>query len=170
MDEAMKTTIREHWQHVQKASGQPFEFAFFDRTDFTYDTEPACRAVVTARSVEPTAALGFLGRVHEAFYRENLDVTATDTLADIAEEFGLDRESFLDRFAAPETRQATQSDFRFAARLGARGFPTLVGHDGDRTVGLSIGYQPLQSLLPTVEAWLREGGPTAETTVPGTPG
>ena len=40
MDEATKASIREHWEHVRDASGQPFDFAFFDRPRFVYDTEP----------------------------------------------------------------------------------------------------------------------------------
>lgn len=156
MDEAMRTAIREHWEHVRQASGQPFDFSFFSRDGFIYDTEPACRAVVTARSLRPPVALDFLARVQAAFYRDNLDVTAPDTLADVAEACGLDRDDFLTHFDAPETLQATRSDFGRAAQLGARGFPTLIGDDGVRRVGLSIGYQPSDSLLPKVEAWVGE--------------
>lgn len=46
MDEAAKIMVREHWDHVREASGQPFDFGFFDRAGFVYDTEPAPRAVV----------------------------------------------------------------------------------------------------------------------------
>jgi putative protein-disulfide isomerase len=44
-----KDYIREAWTRVGAASGQPFDLSFFDREGFVYDTEPACRAVVTAR-------------------------------------------------------------------------------------------------------------------------
>ena len=44
MDESDKSTIRSHWEHVNEASGQPFDYAFFDRDGFVYDTEPAARA------------------------------------------------------------------------------------------------------------------------------
>ena len=53
LDAKGKEYIRGHWQHVHKASGQPFDFTFFDRDDFVYDTEPACRAVVTMRRLKP---------------------------------------------------------------------------------------------------------------------
>ena len=44
-----KDYIRGAWTRVGEASGQPFDFAFFEREGFIYDTEPACRAVVTMR-------------------------------------------------------------------------------------------------------------------------
>jgi len=49
LDEAGKRTIREHWEHVHEATGQPFDFRFFEREGFIYDTEPASRAVVVVR-------------------------------------------------------------------------------------------------------------------------
>ena len=52
MDDEAKGTIRHHWEDVNKATGQPFDFDFFKRDDFTYDTEPACRAVVTVRALK----------------------------------------------------------------------------------------------------------------------
>ena len=44
-----RADIRQHWEHVRDASGQPFDFTFFDRAGFVYDTEPASRAIVVLR-------------------------------------------------------------------------------------------------------------------------
>ena len=40
MTEGSKREICEHWEHVHEASGQPFDWSFFDREGFIYDTEP----------------------------------------------------------------------------------------------------------------------------------
>ncbi len=53
-----KREIREHWEHVHEASNQPFDFHFFEREGFIYDTEPASRAAVTARRRSMSDALG----------------------------------------------------------------------------------------------------------------
>src|SRR5215212_11330318 len=89
MHEKAKRTTREHWEHVREASGQPFDFAFFDREGFVYDTEPASRAVVVAR--RSAWGLAMLRAVHRAFYAQNRDVTRAEVLADVAAEVGLDR-------------------------------------------------------------------------------
>jgi len=156
MADDMKSTIREHWRHVQEASGQPFDFGFFDRGSFVYDTEPACRAVVAARGLDRTRALAFLSAVQAAFYRDGRDVTDPGVLADVAAEEGFTRPEFEDAFGGAEARNQTAGDFDAAARLGATGFPTLLGLDGRSVIALTAGYRPLDAMLPIVESWLAD--------------
>ena len=117
---------REAWTRVGAASGQPFDFSFFDREGFVYDTEPACRAVVTARRLLPRMALPFMGRVAQAFYAENRDMTSLEEIAAVAEEAGFDREEFTTAFLGAEARNETFGDFLAAQELGIQGFPTLI--------------------------------------------
>ena len=159
LDEPSKRTIREHWEHVREASGQPFDFAFFDRTSFVYDTEPASRAVVVARRGGPDAALSGLEAVQRAFYAENRDVTDTKVLADIAAAaLGLDKDEFLTAFASEEAQRETWTDFAVAQRAGIRGFPTLLaGAAAGEPYGIvTQGFQPAERILAIVEHW-REG-------------
>lgn len=86
--------IRDAWTRVSDASGQPFDFTFFERETFTYDTEPACRAVVTMRRTSPGKALAFLAQVSAAFYAANRDTTDIEVLCDIAAEAGTERDAF----------------------------------------------------------------------------
>ncbi|MFP5511553.1 MAG: hypothetical protein ACLGJC_00485 [Alphaproteobacteria bacterium] len=60
MDEAAKQKTRSHWEHVQAASGQPFDFVFFEREDFVYDTDPAARALVVVRRSGMERVLDYL--------------------------------------------------------------------------------------------------------------
>ncbi len=76
-----KDYIRSAWTRVNGATNQPFDFGFFERDGFVYDTEPACRAVVTARRLMPNLALGFMGRIQQAFYAENRDMTCDEEIA-----------------------------------------------------------------------------------------
>ena len=101
------------------ATGQPFDFAFLERDGFVYDTEPACRAVVTVRRLMPKLALAFMGRVQQAFYAENRDMTSPDEIAAVAEEAGLEREAFADAFLAPETHATRPSAISSPPRSSA---------------------------------------------------
>lgn len=121
-----KAYIRDAWTRVGAASGQPFDFSFFDREAFVYDTEPACRAVVTARRLLPRLALPFMGRIAQAFYAENRDMTSAEEIAAVAEEAGFDPQEFADAFLAADTRNETFRDFLAAQELGIQGFPTLI--------------------------------------------
>jgi putative protein-disulfide isomerase len=152
--------IRGAWTHVGAATGQPFDLSFFDRESFTYDTEPACRAVVAARRLKPAMALPFKARLSHAFYAENRDMTSAQEIAEVAEEAGFDRAEFTATFAAPETHNDTFRDFLTAQELGIRGFPTLIaGNNEDGYALLTNGYQPLEALLDPLERWWAAGAP-----------
>jgi putative protein-disulfide isomerase len=163
MSEEDKATIREHWTRVAAMTGQPFDMSFFDRQGFVYDTEPACRAVVTARRLMPRMALPFMARIQQAFYAENRDMTAAKEIALVAEEAGFDRAEFGAAFAGYETRSETVRDFMTAEALGIRGFPTLIaGSEGRGYALLTHGYRPLEDLAEPLERWLAAGAPVTK--------
>jgi len=161
MDAEAKNYIRHHWQEVNKASGQPFDFDFFERDDFTYDTEPACRACVTVRGIKPAATLNYLELLHKSFYANNQDITDTSVLASLAVSLGIDAEHFTKVFQSEEARAATFNDFQVARNLGVTGFPTLVAVDKaadedseNQYAYLTVGYRPFEALEPILEEWV----------------
>lgn len=140
MDAAMKDTLRGHWEHVSKTSGQPFSPALFARDNFVYNTEPACRAILVARSQAPELALSLMRAVQIAFYRDGRDVTRGDVLADIAAETGLQRDLFIAAWNSPEAQDAARADFMSTQRLGVRGFPTLALVENSQFYLIANGY------------------------------
>lgn len=158
MDGKAKADIRSHWEHVHDASGQPFDFGLFDRTDFVYDTEPAARAVVLVRNADEAKTLPFFEAIQVAFYAEGKDVTQPGILADIAVGFGMDRTAFLAAFDDEEAKVQTLTDFQVSQRTGVTGFPTLIAGTGQQH-GWSLitqGYQPPGAVLSTIARWLGE--------------
>ncbi len=162
-----KTYIRNAWQKVAEASGQTFDMAFFDRQDFIYDTEPACRAVVTLRDwdgAKPLSPLTFKARISEAFYGHNRDVTDTDVIVKIAEEAGIVGTTFRARFESADTRSATVRDFLTSQELGVTGFPMLAAGNAERGYALvTNGFRPLDGLVDALETWLANGAQVTRT-------
>lgn len=156
MTEAAKQAVRPHWGHVTEASGQPFDYGFFDRGGFVYDTDPAARAVVLVRRGRPDRALAFLERVQRAFYAENRDVTDPEVLADLAGEFGLERDSFLADHASQAAKEETWRDYATSQRAGVTGFPTLIGGpDAEGAYGVvTRGFAPTDQVLAIIDQWL----------------
>jgi putative protein-disulfide isomerase len=158
-----KDYIRNAWTKVGAATGQVFEMDFFNREGFVYDTEPACRAVVTARRLMPRMALPFMGRIQQAFYAENRDMTEPGMIADVAEEAGFDRADFAEAFDNPQTRNDTFRDFLTAQSLGIQGFPTLIAGSEERGYALlTNGYRRLEDLVGPLERWLDAGAPVTK--------
>ncbi len=156
MNEAAKRTTREHWEHVREASGQRFDFTFFEREGFVYDTEPAAKAVVVLRRSSMDLALDLVKPLHSAFYAHNRDITDEAILAELASGRGLDRDMFLRAFRSEEARQETWQDFAIAQKAGIEGFPSLiagVGEGAEYSI-VTIGYQPAERILPSLDRWL----------------
>lgn len=156
MDKQTTQTIREHWQHVREMSGQSFNFDFFDRQDFTYCTEPACRAVVTARSLKPDSAVPFLELLQRSFYTQNLDITQTSVLSELAGELGFASGEFTLAFESQEAKEATQRDFVLSRQLQVSGFPTLIAIEGKAGMVITAGYQAKEQVASQLRTWLDE--------------
>ena len=156
MTDKAKDGMRTYWPNVAEASGQPFDYDFLDREGFVYDTDPAARAVVVMRRHHPERALAFLGRAQRAFYAQNRDVTDAAVLADLAVEFGMDRDALLADHASEAAKEETWRDYATSQRAGVTGFPTLIG--GPDTTGVygivAQGFQPPQAVVDTIDRWL----------------
>ncbi|HEU4621312.1 MAG TPA: DsbA family protein [Burkholderiaceae bacterium] len=146
-DQAFKETIRGHWTKVRDVTGLPFNDAALEHENFVYDTEPACRAVVTVRDTTPELALPYFHAIQRAFYAEGRNVTQDHVLADIAAETGIDRERFLELWRSPEMREQTEHDFALVSRWGVRGFPAIVAAHDDRLTLVASGYTPADKVV-----------------------
>ena len=141
LDEHMKETLRHHWQDVEKISGQPIDYGFFNRQGFIYDTEPGCRAVVTMRYLKPPMEAEMADAVQSAFYARNQDVTQPGVLAAIASQYGVEEDAFLEKFSTEEMKEKTLQDFTLARHLQANAFPSLYLLNGTNLHLLSRGYR-----------------------------
>ena len=156
MPAARKAEIGSYWSRVHDVTGASFTMlgnhAAMDRDDFVYDTEPPCRAVVTARTLDTTRALPLYHAIQSAFYREGRDVTSSTVLADIAADVGFERAAFAAALDSDAMRAATRQDFEKAAGWGIRGFPALViEHDGTLAL-LASGFTPADELRARLDS------------------
>ena len=146
LDETMRGYLREAWQAVKRASGQSFFWDWLDRSDFLYDTGPACRAVVCAKHLDENRAQTYYHRLQKAFYAEGQDITLADVLADLAEECGYVRSDFARWLTSDECAKQTQQDYAMAQQLQVQGFPTMLLKKGEQWIVLSQGFTDLDTM------------------------
>jgi putative protein-disulfide isomerase len=165
MSEADKQMRLGHWTRVESASGLPFDRAAFSaRTGFVYDTEPACRAVVAARLLVPSAdQLTVFRAIQHGFYALGEDITVGATLAKIVareltrQGHPTTESGFLQTWLSPESINAARADFVQARQWGISSFPALLLTKGEEFFNISPGYASVDALRPRMQAIV---GPT----------
>lgn len=153
-DAKMRDDIRHHWQDVSSKTGQPFQFSRFDDETFVYDTEPACRALVTVRTIDPGRALSFYEGLQYGFYAQGQNLSDPDVLASIAQKVGVDRVQFIDRFNTSDARTNVAFDFARTRAFGVSGFPSVLCADNGQYGFLALGYRPYSAIAPQLQEWL----------------
>lgn len=126
MSDSSREEILHHWQQVKKMTGQFFLFDGALAEGFIYNTEPACRAVITAGLMDPTKIFPYFTAIQSAFYTKNQDVTHIDCLQQLAADCGMDAEEFKRLFEEEKTKQSIEKSFQFTKKAGVQGFPTLI--------------------------------------------
>lgn len=158
LDDAGKQFRLTHWARVEQQSGAQFNReALLARKNFVYDTEPVCRAVVTARLIDPAVdLLAIFGAFQRAFYVDGLDTTDGKVLAEVgaaalkAAGFDVDAEAFLTVWSSDAAIQATRADFALTRRLGVSGFPSLFVELNGKVGQLSSGYAKAAGIQQTL--------------------
>ena len=150
----MGSFLRHHWEEVNNRSHQPFNYDILSRSDFVYDTEPPCRAVVSVRELDPALEFDFYKAVQEGFYNKGLDTNDEETYSILAGNFGIDIKEFRKIYTSPSTKIKTEKDFKYSQQLGIRGFPTTVLEWNGQLHLLSNGYLEADSIIPLIDKLL----------------
>ncbi len=154
VDAAARVRYLGYWQAVNASTGQLFDFDRGLPEGMVYDTEPACRALVTARQLDGSSAWTLLRLIQQAFYTQGADVTQASVLVQLAEQAGIPRIEFAETFDSQAMHEATSTDFTWVQDLGIAGFPTLLAEHNGQLALLTNGYQPLEVLSPLLSRWL----------------
>lgn len=138
--------LRNEWQHISNVTGQPFGFTLLNAPTFNYDTEPACRSIVSiqllqqSQNLASSLPLKFLAAVQYKFYVDGQDPKDTE---------------FTQIFNSPIAQQATQQGFIQCRQWGVRAFPTLlVEHNGKRSI-LASGAIKSEEMINQLKTMMR---------------
>ncbi len=148
--------LKGHWEHVNKQTGQPFNYAILENKQFVYNTEPACRAVFIVRRLYPDVELTFFKKVQHAFYEKNKATNELNTYVEILNELGLETGEFERLFNDPSSKVDLYQEFKYVSSIGVRGFPSVLLKRGDQVYLLSNGYTTFKNLEKAIERALTQ--------------
>lgn len=169
LDAAGKQFRLSHWERVEAATGVSFNReALMAREGFVYDTEPICRAVVTARRMAPKARLLDVFRaLQRAFYISGLDTTAPSILARVTADaltaagHTTNEDVVLKQFNDKSTAAETRDDFRKARAWGINSFPALLAEIDGKLHVVTPGFQYAAGISDEIQT-LRESVASGE--------
>jgi putative protein-disulfide isomerase len=128
----LRDYVMPHDHHIAELTGQPFGERYFDGllcdTSAVFDSEPPIAAMLAAQAISGSG-LDMLARLQTAHYVEGRRIADREVLIDMAAELGLERAAFAQAFDHAQgdaVRAHVQSTRELMARVGARGFPTLI--------------------------------------------
>ncbi|MBV2169457.1 MAG: DsbA family protein [Bdellovibrio sp.] len=151
-NDQFKNFLRHHWEEIGQRTGQAFRFSLFERSHFNYDTEPACRAVVTAgillnsKNDNNKTLYALFADIQKKFYVDNADPGEEEFYRSICEEYGLSFEEFRRIFQAPETKKKTFEEFQRNRSWGVRGYPSFGLLKDGKFELLAVGFTDFERL------------------------
>lgn len=153
MPQALQQTIQSTWQHINQHTGTPFNHDFWTNCQPRRSTYPACRAVLAAEQLREGSTSDMINAIQHAYYLDAKNPSDISTLSDIAENLGLDKDTFIQRIESESIETLLQQHLKLSRQIGANGFPSLyLATDNNTLVPISLGYSDWE----TVERKLKQ--------------
>lgn len=134
------------WQEVQKETNKPFAYNLFESDKFDFCSEPACRAVVTFRELNPVLELEFFEEIQHAFFVENRDPKKNKFYKAICRKLNVDFDEFLEMFSSDEGLEETNNEFLLTREWGVESYPSILFERNGRLEYVSLGFTTFEFL------------------------
>lgn len=130
-------------------SARQHGLAFALQAGFPHSSVQAARAFYWLAERDPTLARRFALRVFDAYHGEGRDMSAADSVADLAAEVGADRGAVLAGLSEPAIKERLKRETERAAERDVFGAPFFFV-DGEPFWG--------NDRIEQIDEWLRRGG------------
>jgi len=148
----MQTKLKGIWQKIQQVvPGTQFNFDFWEKCLPRRSTYQACRAVIAARNQDPAYEEAMILAIQQAYYLEARNPADLNTLIELANQIGLDREQFIANIKSPAVNQVLMQEIEFMQRLGVKGFPTLLLEREGKFTNITNDYIDANSALNQIK-------------------
>jgi len=151
-----KAFLSDHWKEISEKTGQTFGYKLFEQMQFEYDTEPACRAVVAARSLLPQtdnnkALSRFFASIQKKFYVDSFDPKEASFYRDLCDAHGLHFDRFLKVFEDSATKKETMGEFQINREWGVRAYPSFAVRTPNKVDVIATGFVRFPAIVERIE-------------------
>jgi len=150
-----RSYIQGQWHKIiERVPGTLFNFEFWEKCQPRRSTYPACRAVLLARQHSREVEIAMIHAIQDAYYRQARNPSDDNTLCELAQQIGLDADTFASALNAKITQQALLDDIRFARSIGGDSFPSLFLQRNGAIQSIPHHYTDATEVLHTIKAGL----------------
>jgi putative protein-disulfide isomerase len=143
---------------VERVTGRRAGAAYFDgllaQGTWISDSEPSCRAVIAARSLDPVLAIDFSHGLTDALYLDGREPDAPDTVRDVADAVGFDGAELVARWTASEATAELQRAFVHARSIGITTYPSLFVEWRGERIPVLAGWADADTIVERLDAAL----------------
>lgn len=152
MPEAMQQMLQQTWQRIEEMiPGKYFNFDFWTDCTPRRATYPACRGVIAAREQGEQYDPMMTQAIQQAYYQLAKNPSDNETLIELADELGLDKNRFEQVLVANETQQQLLNEIATTRGMEINGFPSLILQHHDRLDSVLLNYTDANAMLHQIK-------------------
>ena len=151
MPENTREYVLQNWRAIEKQVPETkFNNDFWEKCKPRRSTYPACRAVIAARKQKDVFDTAMTLAIQEAYYLEARNPSDYETLINLAEEIGADKNKFSKDVRSTETDKILEEEIQQSKSLDLKSLPSLLFIDGERKIRIEPDYLDAQVMLDQI--------------------
>ena len=151
MPENTREYVLQNWRAIEKQVPETkFNYDFWEKCKPRRSTYPACRAVIAARKQKDVFDTAMTLAIQEAYYLEARNPSDYETLINLAEEIGADKNKFSKDVRSTETDKILEEEVQQSKSLDLKSLPSLLFIDGERKIRIEPDYLDAQVMLEQI--------------------
>ena len=133
--------VQDNWIKIQESvPSTEFNYDFWTLNEPRRSTYPSCRAVISAKKQNPNFEVLMTEGIQKAYYLNAQNPSNEDILIKIAQDIGLNKESFKADLKSTEVNKLLLDHIKMIKTMSISGFPSLVLVKKDLLKRIKIDY------------------------------
>lgn len=144
-----------HWREVGEHSRMPIDGTLWS-VDPILSSYPPSNVYKVIQSKQVGKEDEFLRRAREAVFVFNQNISKDEVLIDIVNGLGMDGQEIVKEAGEASAQQMLEADFDIVARLGVRGFPTIIMINEENKGVKIVGARSLETYVQGLQQITQE--------------
>ena len=153
MPDNIREYVLENWRAIEKKVPKTkFNYNFWKECAPRRSTYPACRAVIAARKQKKIFDKEMTLAIQKAYYLNARNPSDYETLIELAEEIGADKNKFSEDVISSETDRILKEEIQQCKKLDLNSLPSLLFINKEKEIRIQSDYLNANTMLNRIES------------------